>query len=294
MPNEKKINLGPVVLLILDGWGIAAASDGNAISQAAIPNFRELAVKYPATILLTAARSGIIEKKVNPAKNYLAIGTGKQKLSQANFSLFDYLDQAELKWTVITEPEKLAYGLCSINNKRKVKNGNWQIFSSKPADNYAESPAMATELITAELLKGIKSRKFDFILAILANLDLTAHSGNFPATVEAAQIIDRALNNITKTVLDNSGVLLITSSHGSAEEALDMKTELANKKDTDNPVPFIIAGKQFEGKSFGFPEAPGGDLSLVTPAGTLLDVTPTILKIMGLEMPADLDGKPLI
>ncbi|MDD4901859.1 MAG: hypothetical protein PHE24_01860 [Patescibacteria group bacterium] len=291
--NGKNENLGPVVLLVLDGWGIAAGSDGNAVSRAKTPNFRELIVKYPATIL-NSSRPGIIRKKTKIADNYLALGTGKQKLSQANLSLFGYLDRAGLDWTVITEPEKMAYGLFFINNKRKVKEENFQIISSGPTDDYSETPAMAAELLAAELLKKIKSRKFDFILAIMANLDLVAHRGNFSATVEAAQVMDRALNGIVKTVLDNSGVLLISSTHGNAEEAIEMKTELKNKKDTVNPVPFIIVGKQFEGKSFGFMEAPGGDLALVAPAGSLLDVTPTILKIMNLPLPDDLDGKALI
>jgi len=60
-------------------------------------------------------------------------------------------------------------------------------------------------------------------------------------------------------------------------------------------VPLIIIGRQFEGKSFGFAEAPGGDLSLVPPAGSLIDLAPTIMKIMNITA-ADgaFDGKPLI
>jgi 2,3-bisphosphoglycerate-independent phosphoglycerate mutase len=293
MLNGKKDNHGPVVLLIIDGWGIGAAGEGNAISQAKTPYFRELVAKYPATTLI-AAKAESREKKINLANSYLALGTGKQRLSSANLSLFDYLDRAEMKWVVLTEPEKMAYGLFFINNKRKVKNGNFQIISANPVDNYSVFPAMASDLLTDELLKKIKSRKFDFILAIMANLDMVAHSGNFSAAVEAAQLIDQDLNKIAKTVLDNSGVLLITAAHGNAEEEIEMKTELVNKKDTANPVPLLIIGKHFEGKSFGFEEAPGGDLALVSPSGSLLDVTPTILKILGLETPNGLDGQALI
>ncbi len=288
--NEK---LGPVVLLILDGWGITSASDGNAVSQAETPNFRDLVKKYPAT-KLTVTRPGTIQKKLNLADNYVSLGTAKHKTSAHNSSLFDYLDRAGLSWTILTEPEKMAYGLFFMNNKKKVKPGNLEILTTKPVDDYSTTPAMATELIADELLKKIKSRKYNFIAAVMANIDLVAHRGNFSATVEAIQTVDRQLDNLVKTVLDNSGVLVITAAHGNAEEAIEMKTELRNKQDTLNPVPFIVIGNQFEGKSFGFPEAPNGDLALVPPSGSLLDVMPTILKIMGMEQPADLDGQALI
>ncbi|MDD5527817.1 MAG: hypothetical protein PHO56_02455 [Patescibacteria group bacterium] len=279
MSLDNNKNLGPVVLLVLDGWGIAPAGEGNAFTQVGMPIFRSLVNKYPATILAAAPAIGL-GKKINLPHNYLALGTGKKKLSPANFSLFDYLEQAGLKWLSISDPEKLSYGLFFINNKKKVEAGNFAIV---PADKIAD-----------ELLKKIKSRNFDFILAITADLDLAAHRGDFTATVEAARNIDQALDRVAKTVLDNSGVLLITSTHGNAEAALAMNTELADKKDSVNPVPLVIVGKEFEGKSFGFPEAPGGDLALVPPSGSLFDVTPTILKIMGLEVPDNLDGKPLI
>jgi bisphosphoglycerate-independent phosphoglycerate mutase (AlkP superfamily) len=211
MPEEKKIKSGPIVLLILDGWGIAPSGGGNAIAQAKTPNFKDLVAKYPATILTT-------DSKVNIGNNYLAIGTGKQRFSKNNSSIFDYFSQAGMKWQVLAEPEKLAHGSFFINNKKKIKDSNFLVVSAGVSDDYQNSPAMATELLTNELLKKIKSRKFDFILAIPANLDLVAHSGNFPATVEAAEIIDQKLNSIVKTVLDNAGVLLVTASHGHAEE----------------------------------------------------------------------------
>ncbi|HTX86691.1 MAG TPA: hypothetical protein VMC41_01320 [Candidatus Nanoarchaeia archaeon] len=288
--NGASEKTGPVVLLIIDGWGIAPESGGNAITQANPVNLRELVSKYPATIL-SLVEAGAMEKNIDLTRNYLTLGTGKNKLSAADQSLFDLLRAAGLKWKILVEPEKMAYGLYFMNNRRKIEAENYQIVDSAPTD---DSPAIVSELIAAELLNEIKGRKQDFIVAIMANLDLAAHRGNFAATVAAAGLLDRLLKNIAQTVLDNSGVLLITAAHGHAEEALDMKTELANKKDTRNPVPLIIAGQQFEGKSFGFMEAPGSDLALVPPAGSLADVMPTILKILGLPIPPDLDGRPLI
>jgi len=283
---EKKENSGTLVLLLLDGWGIAAAGEGNAISRAQTPFFKELTAKYPATVLMPS-HLAIAKKKTNIPDNYLAIGTGKMKALKNDASFFDYFAGAGKRWLTIVDPEKLAYGAFFINNKKKLKSDNLAVVTNV-------SGADAVEALATELLKKIKSRKFDFILAIFSNLDLVAHGGDFSGAVEAAENIDRALNKIAKTVLSNSGVLLISSSHGNAEDLIDMQTELKNKKDTENPVPFIIVGKYFEGKSFGFPEVPGGDLSLVPPSGNLIDIAPTILKIMGIDAADKFDGKTLI
>jgi 2,3-bisphosphoglycerate-independent phosphoglycerate mutase len=293
MLNKNKKKIGPVVLLILDGWGVAVAGGGNAIAQAQTPNFKELVAKYPATILSTSATHSA-NRKIDVAAGYLSIGTGKTKYSKSNKSVFDYLEDAGVKFFVISEPEKSAYATYFINNKNKVRADNFLIIPNDYQEGYPAKPEMASKKITNELLKKIKSGKYDFILAVIANLDILAHNGNFPAALAAVETIDRELNIIAKTVLDNSGVLLITSSHGNAEELIEMQTEMVNKKDTSNPVPMIIVGKQFEGKSFGFIEAPGSDLALVSPSGSLLDIPPTLLKIMGLESSDNLDGKPLI
>jgi bisphosphoglycerate-independent phosphoglycerate mutase (AlkP superfamily) len=284
---EKKENSGPLVLLLLDGWGIAAAGEGNAISRAQTPFFKELTAKYPATVLLPS-HLAIAKKKINIAGNYLSIGTGKKKALKNDASFFEYFASAGKRWLAIVDPEKLAYGAFFINNKKKLKSDNLAVITDA-------SGADSAEALAAELLKKIKSRKFDFILAIFSAIDLAAHNGNFSAAMTAAETADQALGKLVKTVLDNSGVLLISSSHGNAEDLIDMQTELQNKKDTDNPVPLVIVGRQFEGKSFGFPEAPNGDLSIVPPSGSLLDIAPTILKIMGIDFaPENFDGKPLI
>jgi len=90
MVLEKKENSGPLVLLLLDGWGIAAASEGNAIAKAETPVFHELTAKYPATIL-SPSHLAITKKQASVPANYLAIGTGKRKALKNNLSFFDYL-----------------------------------------------------------------------------------------------------------------------------------------------------------------------------------------------------------
>jgi len=93
--------------------------------------------------------------------------------------------------------------------------------------------------------------------------------------------------------LDKNGAVLVTADHGNAEMMFNMQTGMIDKEHTANPVPFILVGRQFEGKTIGFKEIPGSDLSLVKPQGILSDVAPTVLKIMGLPKPKEMTGRSL-
>jgi 2,3-bisphosphoglycerate-independent phosphoglycerate mutase len=99
---------------------------------------------------------------------------------------------------------------------------------------------------------------------------------------------------VVKSVLEKDGVLMVTADHGNAETMFNMQTGMIDKEHSSNPVPFVIVGRQFEGRSVGFSDVPGGDLSLVQPQGILSDVAPTILKIMGIEKPDQMTGRSLI
>jgi 2,3-bisphosphoglycerate-independent phosphoglycerate mutase len=295
MLNKIKKRKGLVVLLIIDGWGIAPAAGGNALSRAEMPNYKELTRKYPAIVLNTAISLDAKAKiKAGIATDYLALGTGKLNYSKNNQSIFDHLDASGLKYSIICDQEKISYGTYFLNNKKKVKSGCFSIIHENYQNCYASYPELFGKKITNELLKAVKSGSEDFIVAIFSNLDIMAHCGDFKAAVAAAEFIDCQLRKIVKTVLDNSGTVLITSTHGNAEKTIEMQTELINRKDTSSPVPLIIVGKQFEGKSFGFPEAPGGDLSMVPPQGDLSNILPTILNILGLPSADNIESKSLI
>jgi 2,3-bisphosphoglycerate-independent phosphoglycerate mutase len=289
-----KPNSNPVVLLLIDGWGIAEKGEGNAIAQAATPNFNELIAKYPSVSINTVLTGEMVTKKTNIANNYLSLGTGITRPIKNTRSIFDFFDKAGLAWVVITEAERLAYATFFLNGRKKIKREKYRLINSEPTDDYSLEPEMATAKITAEFATMVKSKKYDFISVNLANLNLTAHAGIFSATVKAVEAADIALGKIAKTVLDNSGTLLISAAAGIAESAIEMNTGMNNKKDSSNPVPLIIVGKRFEGKTFGFAEAPNNDLTLVTPAGSLLDIAPTLLHIMNLPIPPEMEGKPLI
>ena len=267
----------PVVLLMLGGWGVSKSRDNNAIRLAKIPNFKELVSHYPATILTGSSAKDSL--------NYAVLGAGQIEPTVA-MSLARILSDHNLKQLKIAETEKFALVTNFFNNSDEPLIGEEQVL--------VPSSEKASEAVTAKLIKAIKSSKYDFVLTALADIDRVSATGDLDATVKAIESIDKILKKITKAVLAVNGLLIITSAHGYAEEVFDIQTEAVNKNNTDNPVPFLIIGESFAGKTIGFSEAPANDLSLLEPAGSLVDIAPTILKIMDLETPAEMEGKSLI
>ncbi len=155
-------------------------------------------------------------------------------------------------------------------------------------------PEMSAFEITDFLLKAIGEDLYDFILVNFANADMVGHTGNMKATSKAIEAVDKCIDKLVKAVLKNDGVLILTADHGNAENMFNMQTGVMDKEHSANPVPFILVGKEFEGKSIGMRDAVGGDLSLVQPQGILSDIAPTILKIMNIPRPPEMTGRPLI
>lgn len=169
------------------------------------------------------------------------------------------------------------------------------LMPSPPLPSYDQKPAMSSYELTAKVLQAIAKNTYDFIVINYANPDMVAHSGHLSATVKAVQATDQCLGQIISAVLQKNGVAVITADHGNAEEVVNLQTGEIDKEHSSNPVPLIIVGKAWTGRASEFgSDIIGNDLSIVTPAGILADVAPTILKIMGLPIPKTMAGRPLI
>ena len=119
---------------------------------------------------------------------------------------------------------------------------------------------------------------------------MVGHTGNFQATVEAVETVDRCLGDLTKAILGVNGIMLVTADHGNAEGLVNLQTGDIIKEHSNNPVPFIVIAKDFEGQSEV--KSPT-DLATVTPSGVLSDIAPTILKLLNLEKPKEMRGRTL-
>ena len=125
----------------------------------------------------------------------------------------------------------------------------------------------------------------DVLIMNFANCDMVGHTGNVDAAIRAVETVDKCVGEITSAIVQNGGTVLITADHGNAEQMIapDGTPFTAH---TTNPVPLIIAGKDFDKTK--------GTRKITRPNGALRDIAPTILKLLSLPVPPEMDGTPLI
>ncbi|MCD4761236.1 2,3-bisphosphoglycerate-independent phosphoglycerate mutase [bacterium] len=205
------------------------------------------------------------------------------------------ISEAGLKQLHIAETEKYAHVTYFFNGgQEKIYEGeDRSLIPSPQVTSYDQKPAMSAREITAKTTQFIKEGLYDFIVINYANPDMVGHTGNIQATIEAIEILDQLVGELVDTTLSYDGVVLITADHGNAEKLYDLQTGEIDKEHSNNPVPLFIVGNEFAGKSV-LAGVTGTDLSHVTPVGVLSDITPTILKIMGLKKPPEMTGSSLI
>jgi 2,3-bisphosphoglycerate-independent phosphoglycerate mutase len=125
----------------------------------------------------------------------------------------------------------------------------------------------------------IASGKSDVIVMNFANPDMVGHTGHYDATVKAVEVTDAALGVVIAALESRGGVALITADHGNAEFMADPATGQAHTAHTSNPVPLILYDPNFKGH--------------LKNGGTLADVAPTLLAMLGLDAPAEMTGRDL-
>ncbi|MDR3582363.1 MAG: 2,3-bisphosphoglycerate-independent phosphoglycerate mutase [Candidatus Pacebacteria bacterium] len=151
-------------------------------------------------------------------------------------------------------------------------------------------PEMMATAITDRLIEAIRGRAFDFILVNYANGDTIAHTADYNAGIEAVKVIDRELTRVLAAVEEDPDALLaITSDHGNIEKMIDEATGLSESQHDASPVPFYLVEAGLKGRKF----VNANNLTLET-LGSLADVAPTMLALMGLPKPEDMTGRSLL
>jgi 2,3-bisphosphoglycerate-independent phosphoglycerate mutase len=137
---------------------------------------------------------------------------------------------------------------------------------------------MAAYKVKDALIKELNKGDLDVVILNFANCDMVGHTAIFPAVVKAVETIDACVGEIYNWTQDNGGVMLITADHGNAEEVFDDFGRPITSH-TKNIVPFCIT-------------KPG--LKLMPKGGKLANIAPTILDLLGLEKPSEMNEKSLI
>lgn len=293
MTKQKEL----LVLVILDGWGIKDAYEGNAISQAKLINISGLIKEYPAASLVASGpKIGYRKEELpNCKKNYQILGTGSADKKKTG-GLFSILCKNNIPQLYISEPDKYGFlinGFVGVDENFNPEKQT-KLVSPSVVKNYSENSKMELGQITKLAVKAIESKQYGFIAISMANIDAVAHTGKIEAVIKAADFLDKSIGKIFKLILAQKGRLIITSDHGNGEQMLNMKTGEVDSVHSMNPVPFLAVDKELAGHNAGWPDPAGSDLSLVKPIGTIADVAPSILSFFDIKIKDKMTGHKLI
>lgn len=183
----------------------------------------------------------------------------------------------------IAETEKYAHVTFFFSGGREESfEGETQILVPSPqVATYDLQPEMSAPEVTDKLVAAIHSGNYDFIVCNYANGDMVGHTGDFDATVKAVETLDACVGRVVEALQAVNGQGFITADHGNAEQMLDETTGQAQTAHTTFPVPLIYL-------------PPKGCKAKLLEGGRLSDLAPSLLKVMGLEQPAEMTGRALV
>ncbi len=180
------------------------------------------------------------------------------------------------------ETEKYAHVTYFFNGGREEPfEGEDRILVPSPkVATYDLQPEMSARGITKEVVKAIRSGRYEFVLVNFANPDMVGHTGFLDKAIIAVETVDDCVRQVVEATVCAGGVALVTADHGNSDQMLDYDTGKPHTAHTTNLVPFIYVAEQ----------KPGWRLA----NGVLGNVAPTVLELMGLERPAEMECDPLI
>jgi 2,3-bisphosphoglycerate-independent phosphoglycerate mutase len=150
---------------------------------------------------------------------------------------------------------------------------------SQKVATYDLMPEMSAPGVTDVLCKAIEAAEHDFILCNYANGDMVGHTGSLPATIAAVETVDRCLARVLASADKSGARLLVTADHGNCELMIDPVTGGPHTAHTTSPVPLVIVDAAEERP--------------LRSGGALCDVGPTVLTLLGLDLPAEMTGHDL-
>ncbi len=180
----------------------------------------------------------------------------------------------------IAETEKYAHVTYFFSGGREEAfAGEERVLVPSPnVATYDLKPEMSAYEVTDKLVEAIAGRRYAAIVCNYANGDMVGHTGVIPAAVKAIEALDVCIGRVVAAQRAAGGEVLITADHGNAEMMFDPATGQPHTAHTLRPVPFVYVGRPARAHD----------------GGSLQDVAPTLLRMMGLEQPVAMTGRPLV
>jgi len=180
----------------------------------------------------------------------------------------------------IAETEKYAHVTFFFNGGREEPYPLEEriLVPSPKVATYDLQPEMSAPELTDRLVEAIRSRRFDVIVCNVANPDMVGHSGILEAAIQAVEAVDHCLARVKSAIDEVGGALLITADHGNIEQMIDPASGQQHTAHTTNKVPLVFHGRP----------------ARVRDGGSLRDLAPTMLALLGLPQPAEMSGRSLL
>ena len=194
-------------------------------------------------------------------------------------TLAEYLSSKNIRQLHLAETEKYAHVTFFFNGGReKSFIGEDRILVNSPkVATYDLKPEMSAYEVKDELVKNLKTNKYDFIVVNFANGDMVGHTGVYESIKKAVFAVDNCVKDSIEAALLYGYEAIIIADHGNADNAINADGT-PNTAHSLNPVPFIVVSDRIKSIK----------------SGRLADVAPTVLRLMGLEIPAEMKGNVLI
>jgi len=197
-----------------------------------------------------------------------------------NNTLGEVLEAAGKKQIRIAETEKYPHVTFFFSGGREKEfEGESRIMLASPkVPTYDLQPEMSAPEITAAIIPELQKQEVDFVCLNFANTDMVGHTGVWEAAIKAAETVDRCVEQVVSTALENGYTVFVTADHGNADFLIN-EDGSPNTAHSTNPVPFFIVDNEWKG---------------VIQPGKLGDIAPTILTMMELPIPPEMTGNVLI
>ncbi|MEW6698388.1 MAG: 2,3-bisphosphoglycerate-independent phosphoglycerate mutase [Bacillota bacterium] len=197
-------------------------------------------------------------------------------------TLGEWLSKQGVKQLRLAETEKYAHVTFFFNGGVELPNPREErvLIPSPKVATYDLKPEMSANEVTDAFIENLNKGEFDVLITNFANPDMVGHTGDLEATKIAIETVDKCLGRIVPAMLEKFGTVIITADHGKAERMRDDHGGPFTAHTTE-PVPFVLVGERYKGTK-------------LRPDGSLQDIAPTMLEILGLPKPPEMTGESLL
>ena len=210
----------------------------------------------------------------------LKVVNGPESLTN---TLGEYLSSKGLTQLRIAETQKYAHVTFFFNGgvEKPNEGEDRELIPSSKVATFDMKPEMSAYEVTEKAVEMINGGTYDVMILNFANCDMVGHTGVMAAAEMAVKTVDECVGKVVNAILANGGRAFVTADHGNADQMIDPVNGEPFTAHTTNPVPFIAVDPALKGKT-------------LREGGRLADIAPTMLKAMGLEVPAEMSGESLI